>query len=232
MSKLLLAVTLAFFPCSFAGAGTLFYGGDSANVGAVTNSGGYMGYDAFVVPAGGWDLSSVFSNDQVFNIPLPFIATGGTWEIWTDLGQADQSLVASGSTLTNFSWTATGRGIPFVYGAEFTLLIYGLDVHLDSGTYWLGVSPFDFDSEQVLIGGTSGQNAVGNPVGSQGMALLHTPDGALIPTADLNAGMFDLSMGINGTAAPEPTTFVPVCAAALAVLLRRPLLGLCRSRTR
>jgi hypothetical protein len=108
-----------------------------------------MGYDCFIVPAGGWEISSVFSNNQVPNIPVPYTATGGAWEIWKNLGGATQTRVASGSTVTNFSWTATKRSLPNVTFPEYTLLLNDLNVYLGPGTYWLGVSPSISDSGEA-----------------------------------------------------------------------------------
>jgi hypothetical protein len=223
--KLFMAIAPAICCCSLACGDVLFYAGDAANLGGLANSGGYIGYDAFTVPAGGWEVSSVFSNNQVPNIPLPYTATGGTWEIWTDLGQADQTLVASGSTVTNFSWTPTGRSGADVSFPEYTLSLSGLDIDLAPGTYWLGVSPIISDSGTAYISGTGGENAVGSPVGSSGSAVLQYEGATLFPSTDFNAGMFDLSMGIDGAAVPEPAMFVPAAAVMLAVLRRRRRTG-------
>src|SRR6202044_2749336 len=145
MNKFSQAAVIALCCCPFLAADTLLYNGDLDNgLGSLNNTvtaggGGHMVFDDFVVPAGGWDISAVFSNDQGPNIPFPYTATGGEWEIWSNLAGAGQTLVASGSTTTDFSWPPPGR-----FGAfqEYTLLISGLSVDLAPGTYWLGVSPF------------------------------------------------------------------------------------------
>jgi len=127
MKKVLLAAALMFCCCQFVCASTLFYNGDvdTVGLGALNNTvtaggGGQMVFDDFVVPEGGWDISAVFSNNQVPDIPLPYTATGGTWEIWSDLDGAGQTLVASGSTTTDFSWTPHWkvRLLPGVYSAD------------------------------------------------------------------------------------------------------------------
>jgi len=181
-----------------------------------------MVFDDFTVPAGGWDISAVFSNNQVPNIPFPYTATGGMWEIWTDLDGAGQTLVASGSTTTDFSWTATGRSGSF---PEYTLLITGLNVDLAPGTYWLGVSPFISDSGQGDISSTEGGNSIGAPLGSAGTVFYGTTQGTgLLPASDAGAGPIDdVSVGVDGVAAPEPSFFFPLSAALIAVCLGRLL---------
>jgi hypothetical protein len=237
MKKVLLAAALVFCCCQFVCASTLFYNGDvdTVGLGALNNTvtaggGGQMVFDDFVVPEGGWDISAVFSNNQVPDIPLPYTATGGTWEIWSDLDGAGQTLVASGSTTTDFSWTPTGRSGFF---PEYTLLISGLNVDLAPGTYWLAVSPFISDSGYAEISSTEGQNAIGTPLGSNGMAYVGTPQGTdLVPSTDFIAGpVDDVSMGVDGTATPEPSPLLPLCAVAVAVCLIRRRLVLRQQRT-
>jgi hypothetical protein len=223
VNKVLRVALIALCYCSFVEAGTLLYNGDVdnglASLGNSVTAGGsgQMVFDDFVVPAGGWDISAVFSNDQVPNIPLPYTATGGTWEIWTDLDGAGQTLVASGSTTTDFSWTSTGR---FGVFPEYTLLISGLNVNLAPGTYWLAVSPFISDSGSAYISSTSGANSIGAPLGSAGTVFYGTAQGTdLLPATDA------VSMGVNGVAAPEPSPFLSLSVVVVAVyLVRRRLL--------
>jgi hypothetical protein len=204
------------------------YNGDVDLVGlgalnnTVTSGGsGQMVFDDFVVPAGGWDVSAVFSNNQVPNT-LPYTATGGTWEIWSDLDGPGQTLVASGSTTTDFTWTPTGRTDFF---PEYTLLLSGLNVDLAPGTYWLGVAPFISDSGTAYISSTDGQNAIGTPLGSSGTVFYGTPQGTgLLLGTDAGSGLIDdVSMGVDGTVAtPEPSNLVPLIAVlAGACLIRR-----------
>jgi hypothetical protein len=227
MNKVLQAGVIALCCCPLVGAGTLLYNGDVDTVGlgalnntATPDGGGTMVFDDFVVPAGGWDISAVFSNNQVPNMPLPYTATGGTWEIWSDLDGPGQTLVASGSTTTDFSWTSTGR---FDFFPEYTLLISGLNVDLAPGTYWLGVSPFISDSGSAAISSTEGLNAIGSPLGSAGTVFYGTLQGTdLLPATGAGAGPIDdVSMGVDGVATPEPSPFVPLGAVFIALSLYR-----------
>jgi hypothetical protein len=228
MNNVLQAAIIAFCYCPFVAAGTLVYNGDvdTVGLGALDNTvtpsgGGKMVFDDFTVPAGGWDISAVFSNNQVSDIPSPFTATGGIWEIWSDLDGPGQTLVASGSTTTDFSWTPTGRSGFF---PEYTLMFSDLNVDLAPGTYWLGVAPFISDSGFADISSTEGQNSIGSPLGNQGMAFVGTPQGTdLVPSTDFIAGpVDDVSMGVDGVAVPAPAPFLPLSAMIVAVgLVRR-----------
>lgn len=227
MAKVLQIAAIAVCCCPFICADTLLYNGDvdTVGLGALNNTvteagGGQMVFDDFIVPAGGWDISAVFSNNQVPNIPLPFTATGGRWEIWSDLDGPGQTLVASGSTTTDFSWTSTGRSDFF---PEYTLSISDLNVDLAAGTYWLAVSPFISDSGSAEISSTTGQNAIGDPLGSSGTVFYGTPQGTdLLLATDAGAGPIDdVSMGVDGVAAPEPSPVLPLSAVMVALYLLR-----------
>jgi hypothetical protein len=102
------------------------------------------------------------------------------------------------------------------------------NVDLAPGTYWLAVSPFVSSSGSAAISSTEGQNAIGTPLGSNGVVYVGTPQGTdLIPATDFGAGPIDdVSMGVDGTATPEPSPFLPLCAVAAAVcLIRRRLVS-------
>jgi len=67
MKKSYLMVATGFVYCAIASAqavppgSTLLYNGDSANLGGATNlATGNMIFDEFVVPAGGWEVTSLF----------------------------------------------------------------------------------------------------------------------------------------------------------------------------
>jgi hypothetical protein len=85
MNKVSQIAIITFCSCSFVDASTLVYNGDldTVGLGALDNTvtpggGGKMVFDDFTVPAGGWDISSVFSNDQVPDIPT-LTARGKRW---------------------------------------------------------------------------------------------------------------------------------------------------------
>ena len=150
--------------------GALWYNGDFDFVDGLTNeqdtfAAGFAHiFDNFdVTDGGGWDLTSVFSNDL---LSPGIVITGATWEIHSGVSAGNGgTIVASGSTDSPIL-TPTGNS---AFGFdEFTVEV-PVDVHLDSGTYWLNVTPIgnldgfsrSFDST------TSGANCVGTPCGNE-----------------------------------------------------------------
>jgi hypothetical protein len=153
-------------------------------------------YDDFNVnDSGGWDITSVFSNDF-----LSSNITSATWEIRQGMSAFNGgTLVASGSTDAPVI-TPTGR---FGFGfTEFTVEVTGLSVHLDPGTYWLNVTPVDnLDGGRGFNTTTLGANCVGTPCGNDQTAFLDSSlFGAVFePTLDFCSQCGDFSMGVNGT---------------------------------
>ena len=154
-------------------------------------------FDDFIVAdSGGWDITSVFSDNQVStNI------VSATWEIRQGMSAGNGgTLVASGSTETPVI-TPTGRfgfGLP-----EFKVEVTGLSVHLDPGTYWLNVTPVDsLDGGRSFNSTTLGANCVGTPCGNDQNAFFDSPNlfGFFFePTLNLCPQCGDFSMGVNGT---------------------------------
>ena len=112
---------------------TLWYNGDFNDVDGLTNEQDTFAvgfshiFDDFNVPdAGGWDVTSVFSNDLVSTTII-----GASWEIRQGITAGNGgTLIASGTTVTPVV-TPTGRsGFGFT---EFTVEVTGLNVHLDRG---------------------------------------------------------------------------------------------------
>jgi hypothetical protein len=158
-----------------AAAGTLWYNGDFDGSGlSVSNHHEYQNYggniyfqsdshvyDDFVVPAGGWRVNAVWSNNRFTS---GVVVTGATWEIRSGLSVGNGgTVVASGSgtpTLTN-----TGRGTGSY--TEYQVLISGLNFHLKPGRYWLRVTPtINVGDAYSYNSATSGLNAVGQPPGN------------------------------------------------------------------
>ena len=89
--------------------GILWYNGDFNNINGLANEVNTLVadahvYDNFIVPAGGFDITSVFSDDLISTN-----VTGATWEIRSGVSAGNGgTLVASGSTSTP-TVTATGR---------------------------------------------------------------------------------------------------------------------------
>lgn len=121
-------------------------------------------YDNFVVPAGGWTITSVFSsNDLISGAPLP---TEAVWEIRSGVAAAKPgNLVAFGrGPVTKFS------GIPYPGGSTlYRVQVEGLRVQLPPGTYWLSVAPL-LSFQQSYICATFGAYSVGTPHGNDGNA--------------------------------------------------------------
>jgi hypothetical protein len=180
----------------------LWYNGDFDGVDGLTNeqdtfaTGFSHIYDDFNVnDSGGWDVTSVFSDDlSSTNI------ISATWEIRQGVSAGNGgTIVASGMTVTP-EVTPTGRsGFGFT---EFMVQVNDINVHLDPGTYWLNVTPVDsLDGGRAFDSTTSGANCVGTPCGDNDNAFLDsTLFGAVFePVADFGSQFHDFSMGVNGT---------------------------------
>ena len=113
----------------------LWYNGDFNGVNGLANedntslgSGEFASvYDDFNVPAGGWTVGAVFS-DNLLNTNV----TGATWEIRQGISEGNGgTVIASGMTMTPVV-TPTGRsGFGFT---EFMVEVIGLNVNLPTGT--------------------------------------------------------------------------------------------------
>jgi len=153
-------------------------------------------YDDFIVTdSGGWDITSVFSDNQISTN-----VTSATWEIRQGMSAGNGgTLVASGSTDTPVL-TPTGRfgfGLP-----EFMVEVTGLSVHLDPGTYFLNVTPVDnLDGGRSFNSTTLGANCVGTPCGNDQNAFFDSTLFGFVfePTLNLCSQCGDFSMGVNGT---------------------------------
>jgi hypothetical protein len=73
-----------------------------------------------------------------------------------------------------------------------------------------------------ILARAGGQNAIGNPFGSNGTPFWGTPhETELVPGADFGAGFDDFSMGIEGTGTPEPATVLPLGGLFLALIVQK-----------
>lgn len=165
-----------------------------------------MHYDDFDVPAGGWDVSGLWSNNRLETQAI----TQAYWEIRSGVSAGNGGVLVDYG-VKDATLTPTGRT---VYGVpEYTVSVAGLNVSLNEGKYWLGLAP-DVDGEEWLpyIATTSGANAVGTPAGTNGNAFYTGWYGGtnyseyFIPSTDVSSGMLDFSMGVQGTpkVVPEP----------------------------
>lgn len=183
-------------------------------------------YDDFIVPAGGWTINTLYSNNIVNNSTI----TGAYWEIRQGVSPGDGgTLLWSGTSLIsdNVSVVATGRqsNDPF---PEMTVAVTNLNFGLDAGTYWLRVTPIisDDDNVAVNISPTTGANAVGiNPGNSfvcysTATQTIDYADSGKFIFGDDFTGTLDFSMGIDGTVGsqvPLPPSILLLASTLLAL---------------
>ncbi len=116
-------------------------------------------YDDFVVPAGGWTVVGVFSNNRMADA----IITKASWEIRRDMkpGKGGKKVASGVSEAKQVRIPGTG---PFPTDAAigYRIQVDGLRVRLKPGRYWLSVAPVGRGG-RWYINGTLGKNAVGYP---------------------------------------------------------------------
>jgi len=192
-------------------AATLWYNGDWNGVTGLGNAKNYQFadawvYDDFTVPAAGWTISGVFSNDFFSATTLP---ASVFWEIRSGVSTGSGgTLIASGTTTPTITPTGRTLGVQ----TEDTITAGGLAVALAAGQYWLAVVPVGSGSgANPFLSGTTGANCIGSPCGNDGNAFYYEPSNAalqFVPTTTFSPRELDFSMGVIGTAAPEPATIV------------------------
>jgi len=206
--------------------GTVYwYNGDNNSLGGdlINEVGGANGtslvYDDFVVGAGGVNITGVFSNDSSNGHPVLTGVTQASWEIRSGVSAGNGgTLIASGTGAA----TVTDTGQPLVgFGDIDTIEVDGLNIDLAPGTYWLAVAP-DLAADggsYILL--TAGANGVGTPQAQDGNSFVN---GAadFSPAVDFfgggvsaDGGNIDFSMGVIGSASPEPGTAALGAAAVL-----------------
>lgn len=236
--RVLLAMTLALgVMVGTAAAGTLWYNGDfNGSKNSASNSYQYedLGsgmyaesysyvYDDFVVPAGGWTVNSVWSNNRFTS---GVVVTAATWEIRSGVSAGNGgNWVNGGSAIPTL--TDTGRGTEGY--TEYQVLISGLDFHLDPGTYWLKVTPVKNPGDNYSYNSaTSGLNAVGEPAGDNGNSywtwFYHAGNGSEGGASFMNVNDYlgypvDYSMGIDGSSPVPLPASLPLLGSGLLGLL-------------
>jgi hypothetical protein len=206
--------------------GSVWYNGDFNGVNGLANEENTLitqaaVYDNFIVPAGGWTLAGVFSDNLASTV-----ITGADWEIRTGVSEGNGgTLVASGSTSSPIV-TPTGRS-GFGY-TEYTVEVTGLNLFLPtlpSGQfYWLNVTPVGDGTGRSFNSTTSGANAIGQPRGNDQNAFFNSTFFGANFTSTSNEGQpYDYSMGVIGMEVPEPTTVALLTCGvgALLIALRR-----------
>ncbi len=170
----------------------------------------YRVYDDFVVPAGGWTVVGVFSNNRMADA----IITKASWEIRRDMkpGKGGKKVASGVSDAKQIRIPGTG---PFPQSASigYRIQVDGLHVRLKPGRYWLSVAPIG-SGDRWYINGTLGKNAVGDPPGNNGAGLvtlaskgrvrMKYADAAGLPSAPAQYGTArDFSQGVIIDAAPS-----------------------------
>ena len=132
------------------------------------------------------------------------------------------TLVASGSSSSGFSWTATGRTGFWLQEYRFDANIP--DLNLAAGTYHLNIRPLITAPAGVnmFLSTTSGANGVGSPLNNSN-AFLTYAGGSFALMADV-FGAYDFSQGV--TLVPLPAAL----AAGLPALLGIGVLAVRRRR--
>lgn len=209
-------------------ASTLWYNGDLDGRNGLANETNTFGagvqagvYDDFNVTGPGWNLSAVFS-DNLANTTI----NGVSWEIRQGVSEMNPgTLIASGSTTTNFTVTPTGRN---AFGfLEYQVEVTGINVTLAPGNYFLNVTPNgSIDGGRSFQSTTSGANCIGTPCGNNYNSWFNSTTFGTVFDAtgnQLGAGTWDFSGGVVGTVVPEPATVALVTCGlgALLIAVRR-----------
>jgi uncharacterized protein (TIGR03437 family) len=174
-------------------------------------------YDNFVVPAGGWTITSVFSNNALASTATT-IPTEAVWEIRSGVSAANGGrLVATGhGPITPYKGTRYPDGETL-----FRVQVEGLRVQLPAGTYWLSVTPV-IGEFQSYVCTSIGTNAVGTPAGKDGNAYYTTlsPNGVVnfklvTGTGDSGtSGDYSLGVLISSSTTATPSLMAVVNAAS------------------
>ena len=203
-----LLIVLSSFVLSYGyAAPILWYNGDFDGINGLANGINTTThqanvYDDFIVPAFGWNIGTVWSNN-LMNVRG---VTQAVWEIRSGLSSGNGGTLIAGNT--GFATqTPTGRS-GFDY-SEYTIEVSGLNVFLSPGTYWLTVAPIDLGSGRSFISTTSGLNAVGMPSGDNDNSFF-TADywsrNFYPARLEIGTDPADFSMGVKGHVIPEPAT--------------------------
>ena len=155
----------------------------------VSNTQSARVYDDFVVPTQGWTVVGVYSNCSLSQNAPP--VTLASWEIRLGLQSGfGGGVVASGIA----SVTPVANANKFDYRIE----VDNLKVVLPAGRYWLSVTPVTVNTGAYLSG-TVGQNAIGDPPGTDGDAFVYNAFTGTywLPPETLSASLAkDFSQGV------------------------------------
>jgi hypothetical protein len=189
----------------------IFYGGDfdgvsdlSAQVGDIDS----RVYDNFTL-ASTTTLDGVFGN---FTDASSGNSSSVYWEIRSGITAGNGgTLLFSGTD----SGTRTAVGDLFNYSASIT------PINLAAGDYFLSVSVSNADG-QTWVKTTSGLNGVGGPLNDGNSFWDSSTFGQVFePTSSFFGTSKDFSMGLTGSAVPEPASFAVLGLGAVALIRRR-----------
>jgi len=142
-------------------------------------------YDQFQVPAGGWTVLSVFSDNALYDSPTPVI-THVSWEIRRGMapGNPGEIVAADLSPASQLPdpFVKTGVYPPSEIGKHFRIQVDHLRVQLPAGHYWISVTPLG--RGQILAHPTLGKSAVGIDQSGLGMALVDDSSGPRFTIAE------------------------------------------------
>ncbi len=148
-------------------------------------------YDDFIVPGGGWTITSVFAHADM----APSGVTQASWEIRSAVSSGNGGcVVASGISNATVTQVATVGGGTYIY----LLQVSGLSVQLAPGKYWLSVTPIT-TNPQTYICFTLGKGAIGNPPGNDGQSFYYTNGNSnFTPVTATGSGgtSSDVSLGV------------------------------------
>jgi len=124
-------------------------------------------YDTFAVPAPGWNVTAVFTDNA-----MEHGATMAAWEIRQGMAPGKSGTLI-GWGIHKVTQTQLAEDDPPL--KHYRIQVSGLNLKLSPGSYWLSVAPVA--AGQSYASATVGENAKGGPRLSSGVALLHSTSG-------------------------------------------------------
>ena len=180
-------------------------------------------YDDFVVPAGGWTINTLYSNNIV-NTSTSTI-TEAYWEIRQGVSAGNGgTLLLSSTSLASLAATDRYLDGSDYNNPEMKVAVTGLDLSLAAGTYWLCVTPYVPGGEGAVSNTvTRGENATGFNSGNGLFCSNASNPEILYVDGNFLFGFesgIDYSMGIEGTvgsSVPIPPSILLLASALLAM---------------
>jgi hypothetical protein len=184
---------------------TLFYSGDFDGLNSLANENNSLVTDAriygnfYVTDAGGWDVTTVFSNDE-----LTFFPSGGVnWEIRSGVSENNGgTLIASGA---GYPGTLTVVGEAFGnLEVQVAADLSANPVHLDPGQYWLNVTPVGHGTGRSFDVETQQANAIGTQDTGNCFQDSTYFGNSFDDTANILGSPSNFSLGVGGSVTGGP----------------------------